>query len=845
MSQTAVRAPFEVGVTPFRYPVGVVVEPSLSLVGYAHRLRRAAQAVADLDPDWATKTNGVGFSSADSRFGHALAELPEARWSAEIVRDAWEMLSGRYWAQLEDAGLSLTDLPEPPDYDDKHVTVETKMGPHQTTRGREQLRRFARASRRGVVALMYLERRTVVADPADDGRISAAVRGLDGARWEPDARQWRIPVSSRTNAEKLIEIASHFDMEVPEGFATALRGIGGEASGVEEGVWLDGTRLSVVTGFRTGAYVDCASVPGASYDKRRDRWVVPFTRDAWVKVEELAERHELAVEDKAAAMARQRFADHMRSYERSIALVPEGTIAEIPGMRDIPGKPVDGPQMAAIEYIVEHHTGVGVWDEQGVAKTAETLCALAVLGRKRIVWVCPSSVKEKIQREVMERFFEWDPRIIDGRDESKGVRVLHAFRPGATAVVILNPEILVAHAGSLTNWAPDALVLDEAHRFKESDVSWTKAALALAETVRKRGGSVATLTGTPEPSGPWELISLLEIMGRLQDFGGKTHFIRHYCGGRLVTKRNRRVWEYDSKRAKSTALELNRKLRETCMLRRRLRDVCPHLVCLPPELIYVDPSKAVMAEYREAEADIAAYMAEKAAKLAGLLGDDPHSAAVRARLKVQMAEDAIELTVLRRLAGMAKVPGSIALAKEWLALNQEVDHVAVDGTEFTKVGKLVVFGYHEDVVEALHAGLGGVAIRGSDPRKARDKARHTFQEDDSVRVITCSIMAAGEGIELTAATTGLTVEFDWVPKTHWQAISRMYRRGQTGAVLPLYVAAKGTVDDVQRRVLDDKAIISGTTIDGDPEAHGRFGADVDIEAEMYDRLIDLGAKPRR
>jgi hypothetical protein len=437
---------------------------------------------------------------------------------------------------------------------------------------------------------------------------------------------------------------------------------------------------------------------------------------------------------------------------------------------------------------------------------------------------------------------DWDPRILDGRAKANGERVLAAFTPGVTAVVILNPEILAAHAGMLKSWGPDALILDEAHRFKERSVKWTEAAREIATQVRDAGGLVATLTGTPEPSGPWELMSLLEIMGRLTAFGGWRHFVTHYAGGRQITMRGKRIWEYDKNRAKETAHELNRRLRETCMLRRRLKDVCPHLVCLPPEVVSVQPGKEAMVEYRKAEADIAEYLAERAAALARKLGEDPHSAAVRARLKAQMAEDAIELAVLRRLVGMAKVPGAVEWAKEWLELNQEVVHTDLDGTEFSKVGKLVVFGWHEVVVQSLHQRLGGVAIRGSDPRRARDKARHAFQEDPSVRVIVCSIGAAGEAIELTAATTGLTVEFDWVPKTHWQAVSRMYRRGQTGPVRPVYAVAPGTTDDVQVHVLNDKAVVSGITIDGDAGAHGKFGDPPDIEAEVFDRLIDLGKR---
>ena len=99
-------------------------------------------------------------------------------------------------------------------------------------------------------------------------------------------------------------------------------------------------------------------------------------------------------------------------------------------------------------------------------------------------------------------------------------------------------------------------------------------------------------------------------------------------------------------------------------------------------------------------------------------------------------------------------------------------------------------------------------------------------------------MAAGEAIELTSASTCLTVEFDWVPKTHIQAVGRLYRRGQTRPVRPLYAYAPGTTDEIVRRVLDVKSSAAAAVIDGAAEADGSL---VDVESDVLDVLVRRSA----
>ena len=828
-----------------------------AVVASAGALRRAAQTVAALDPDWAQRRNGSGFSAADAPFGHALAGLPEERWTPKVARDAWEMLRS-YWAQLEEAGVDFDELPVPPDYPDKHVTVDSARGPRQTTCGRAHVLAFGRQHRSGHIALIVIEGATALVDSAQDPQIIAAVKPL--GQWDGQRRFWRVELSSPAKAQALIDLADRFAMTVPDGFAAAVRAISGAVSGgTPPGVHLVGDRsVLVVPSGDPAEWAELEDIDAATLDRNRGGFVVSLSPALWVIVADIAARYGLPVDQAATDHVVAEFAEALAAYQRAVALEPRGTVTEIPGMVDLPGQRFDATQFAAVEYAVDQDPsgGIFVFDEQGIGKTAIAMAAAAVLCRRRILVVCPGGqVKPKWRAELAGRFPEWDVQMIDGRGDAGAAKVVGGLDPGKIQAIVVNYEIVVSHHERLVAWSPDCLILDEAHRCKEEGTSWTKTILAgkkegkgksaqvvvpgLAPAVRAQGGSVLVATGTPMPSGPWELVTLLQIAGRLDDFGGKTRFLRRYCGARMVeVAQGRRAWQFERDPAKQHLGELHVLLRLNGMIRRRLKDVRPDLELLPPEIVAVDADPAVMAEYRQAEADVAGYLAQRAGELARQIGKDPRSAAVRARIKAKMAEDAVELAVLRRLCGMAKVPAACAQVNDFFETHSTASMSVFDGDTGAFPPKLVVFGWHNDVLDALSERLGGVSLRSGQTRRQQTAARESFQNDPDVRLIVCSMGAASEGIELTAAQTCLTVEWDWVPKTHRQSVSRLYRRGQTAPVAQRFLAVEGSIDMVMQKVVGDKAFSSDAAIDGKPIDPN--GSTMSVEDQVVDALVAAG-----
>lgn len=84
---------------------------------------------------------------------------------------------------------------------------------------------------------------------------------------------------------------------------------------------------------------------------------------------------------------------------------------------------------------------------------------------------------------------------------------------------------------------------------------------------------------------------------------------------------------------------------------------------------------------------------------------------------------------------------------------------------------------------------------GSMTHKQRTDAMSRFAEDDNVRVILCSLKAAGVGITLTKANHIFLTDLWWSPAADLQAIDRVHRLGQTRVVQVKRFIAARSIDE--------------------------------------------------
>ena len=182
------------------------------------------------------------------------------------------------------------------------------------------------------------------------------------------------------------------------------------------------------------------------------------------------------------------------------------------------------------------------------------------------------------------------------------------------------------------------------------------------------------------------------------------------------------------------------------------------------------------------------------------VGGESAGAAAEARRRAAAAEMLVKMNELRQLAARGKLAGVIEWIQNFLEAGDE---------------KLVVFAWHKEIQEALATNLGGVAIMGGQSPAETKSAVDAFQNNPSVRIITCSLRAGSEGHTLTAAQNVAFVEEPWTPGNVAQAVARCYGRlNDPHGVVAWHLVAAGTIDEDMVDLIASKAEVTNQVADG-------------------------------
>ena len=423
-------------------------------------------------------------------------------------------------------------------------------------------------------------------------------------------------------------------------------------------------------------------------------------------------------------------------------------------------------------------------DDMGLGKTRQVIVSLrhsAPDGPYLVV--CPASVKRNWAREIAIAAPGTTTHIIDRGAES---HVDHIW-------VIVNYDILSKHIDALANRPWAGLVFDEAHYLKNHRSLRSRLARQLADrtthtqgndrlihrdtTQHVDGPAVYLLTGTPLTNRPRDLFVLLQLvkhpLGR-----SFLSFAKRYC----AAERNEYGWQT---RGASNLEELTVQLHGVML--RRSKD---QVLALPPKLrtwLPVEVPKGTGVRDMRKVIEL----------LIGTRDVAPGSSVDDRRLRGRLLH---AVTLARETLAAAKVEATIDFVTG-----------AVEQGE-----KVIVFSCFEEAIQKLarHFAGSAVLLTGKTPAGHRQTLVDRFQQDEAVRVFLGNIIAAGIGINLTAATQVVFNDLDWVPANHWQAEDRAYRIGQTRTVNVTYMVAAGTIDDFVQGVLAKKAALVSAVVDG-------------------------------
>lgn len=525
---------------------------------------------------------------------------------------------------------------------------------------------------------------------------------------------------------------------------------------------------------------DVKLIPGRQFDPASRMWFVPLKSKRYVM--QLADSYNFSVQGETPAL--------LKNLNRTI-----------PPMRDLQNQillkmSLYEYQRYGVQYILDHKRVI-IGDEQGVGKTAQAIAALYASGEYPALIICPATIKENWVREI-EMWTGKRSMVLNDNlkntwplfHESKlcdificNYESLKKYFVADMPIVkdkngkkVATPLKLIKFKKTIELFK--TIIIDESHRAKDTSTQWTKIIAGIAQGKP----NIYLITGTPVKNCPSDLIAQLGIMGRLGEFGGYIEFQKVFCS------------------AEDRWPELNIMLRQRCYFRREKKDVLKDLPPKVRQIAFCDIS--TRKEYQDAENDLRKYLKE-------------YKQATDAEIRRSMrGEVMVRIGILKDISARGKLDTTC----EWI-------NSIVESGE-----KVIVFAHLKDVqASILERFPKAVTIFGSDNMKERQANIDAFQNNPNVKVIICSIQAAGVGITLHASSRVIMVEQPWTPADAEQCEDRAHRNGQKNSVHCIYVIGKDTIDEHIYDIINKKRSMSQQIT----------GSTTKIQTNVLDELIDI------
>ena len=434
-------------------------------------------------------------------------------------------------------------------------------------------------------------------------------------------------------------------------------------------------------------------------------------------------------------------------------------------------------QKVAIEKLLANDKFI-LADDMGLGKTTSAVIASLETGAKKILIVCPASLK-----------INWDREIKNYTD--RRVLIVEGRKWGSTFdFYIINYDIIKNYHSTdksedsddyklLVNAGFDLAIVDEAHYVSNTTANRTRLLNDVLEQIPK----VWLLTGTPMTSRPINYFNLLKIVDSPLTLNWQS-YVRRYCKGFQFRVGNRKVWNTSG----ASNLDELRERTKNIVLRRMKTDILdlPEKIITP---IFVELTSKMYDEELEEFTRISNEKKE----------EDTISVTLNRLMKV------------RQLISYEKIPYTCELIDRCIDQGKKV----IVLTNFTMTLDILHEKYKKN----------SVVLDGRMTKDRKQESVDKFQNEDKFKIFIGNIKAAGVGITLTAAEVVIMNDLSFVPADHSQGEDRAYRYGQKNSVLVYYPVFENTIEKIIYNILQKKKGIIDQVM-GDGEYSESFSRDL-------------------
>ena len=418
-------------------------------------------------------------------------------------------------------------------------------------------------------------------------------------------------------------------------------------------------------------------------------------------------------------------------------------------------------QKEAIQKLVENKKFI-LADDMGLGKTTSTIIAALESGSKKVLIICPATLKINWKREI-ENYSDKSVYIAEGKN----------FSTEADFVIINYDIIKNFHdtkkkgESQILDANFDLVVVDEAHYIKNATAQRTK----LINDLVKKVDRLWLLTGTPMTSRPIDYFNLLSLIESPVAKNWMAYAIR-YCQGYQFNVGGRKVWNVMG----ASNLEELRD-RTTGLTLRRLKE---NVLDLPDKII------------------TPVYLRLKSKMYEEIMGEYYDWYDKNPEESKSLTVQFTKLTKIRQVIADEKIAQTIEIAENIIEQGK----------------KVIIFCNFTNSLNKIceHFGKSAVKVDGSMSKPERQHSVDSFQESDKVKVFVGNIKAAGVGLTLTAAEAVIMNDLSFLPSDHAQAEDRAYRYGQKNNVLVYYPIFENTIEGIIYDILNNKKQVIATVM---------------------------------
>jgi hypothetical protein len=399
-------------------------------------------------------------------------------------------------------------------------------------------------------------------------------------------------------------------------------------------------------------------------------------------------------------------------------------------------------------------------------------------GAKKILIVCPASLKINWQREI-SNYSDRSVLIVEGR------------KWGSTFdFYIINYDIIKNYHSTdksedsddyklLVNEGFDLAIVDEAHYISNVTANRTR----LLNDVLSKIPKVWLLTGTPMTSRPINYFNLLKIVDSPLALNWQS-YVKRYCKGFQFKVNNRKIWNTNG----ASNLDELREQTKPYVLRRMKTDILD----LPEKIISPIFVELTSKMYNEEMEDFIRISKENKEK-------ETLSITLNRLMKV------------RQLISYEKIPYSCEIINRCLEQDK----------------KIIVFTNFTMTLDILHEKYkkNSVILDGRMSKERRQESVDRFQNENKIKIFISNIIAGGVGITLTEAEVVIMNDLSFVPAHHSQAEDRAYRYGQKKSVSVYYPVFENTIEMIVYNILQKKKNVIDQVM-GDGEYSESFSKDL-------------------